>query len=126
MADESSASNPLDQLRLTLMQEVLPVGLAMVERAREGGPARVAEVFTAGAGDPLGELRQEGEPAARSLRNQLDQVSPGLGYPVMPVKVSVQDPDTAEMERQELNAMLERIAGRLETLRALLPSTRQA
>ena len=126
MADESVASNPLDQLRLTLMQEVLPVGLAMVERAREGGPARVAEVFTAGAGDPLGELRQEGEPAARSLRNQLDQVSPGLGYPVMPVKVSVQDPDTAEMERQELNAMLERIAGRLETLRALLPSTRQA
>ena len=42
MADESAASNPLDQLRLTLMQEVLPVGLAMVERAREGGPARVA------------------------------------------------------------------------------------
>jgi hypothetical protein len=44
----------------------------------------------------------------------------------MPVKVSVQDPDTAEMDRQELNAMLERIAGRLETLRALLPSTRQS
>lgn len=126
MADESVASNPLDQLRLALMQEVLPVGLAMVERAREGGPARVAEVFTAGAADPLGELRQEGEPAARSLRNQLDQVSPGLGNPVMPVKVSVQDPDTAEMEQQELNAMLERIAGRLETLRALLPPTRQA
>ena len=118
---EPAASNPLDQLRLTLMQEVLPVGLAMVERAREGGPARVAELFTAGAADPLGELRQEGEPAARSLRDQLDQVSPGLGNPVMPVTVSVQDPDTAEMDEQELNAMLERIAGRLETLRALLP-----
>ena len=39
----------------------------------------------------------------------------------MPVTVSVQDPDTAEMDEQELNAMLERIAGRLETLRALLP-----
>ena len=117
MADEPAASNPLDQLRLTLMQEVLPVGLAMVERAREGGPARVAELFTAGAADPFGELRQEGEPAARSLRDQLDQVSPGLGNPV----VSVQDPDTAEMDEQELNAMLERIAGRLETLRALLP-----
>ena len=64
--------------------------------------------------------------SARSLRNQLDQVSPGLGNPVMPVKVSVQDPDTAEMDRQELNAMLERIAGRLETLRALLPPTRQS
>ena len=100
MADEPAAPNPLDQLRLTLMQEVLPVGLAMVERAREGGPGRVAEVFTAGAADPLGELRQEGEPAARSLRDQLDQVSPGLGNPVMPVKVSVQDPDTAEMDQQ--------------------------
>ena len=28
------ASDPLDALRLTLMQEVLPVGLALVERAR--------------------------------------------------------------------------------------------
>ena len=27
MADEPAAPNPLDQLRLTLMQEVLPVGL---------------------------------------------------------------------------------------------------
>ena len=127
MADESADSdNPLDQLRLSLMQEVLPVGLAMVERARKGGPGKVVEVFTAGSEDPIADLRQEGEPVARDVREQLDQVSPGLGNPVMPVKVSVQDPDTAEMERQELNAMLERIAGRLETLRALLPPTRQA
>ena len=31
MAAESGSDNPLDQLRLSLMQEVLPVGLAVVE-----------------------------------------------------------------------------------------------
>ena len=37
MAAESGSDNPLDQLRLSLMQEILPVGLAVVERARQGG-----------------------------------------------------------------------------------------
>ena len=32
-------NQPFDTLRLTLMQEVLPVGLALVERVRAGGPA---------------------------------------------------------------------------------------
>ena len=39
--EPAASENPLDQLRLTLMQEVLPVGLAMVERARKGGPGQV-------------------------------------------------------------------------------------
>jgi hypothetical protein len=32
------AADPLDSLRLTLMQDVLPVGLAVAERARRGSP----------------------------------------------------------------------------------------
>ena len=36
MAADSNSDNPLDQLRLSLMQEVLPVGLAVLERARQG------------------------------------------------------------------------------------------
>ena len=55
------ASDPLDALRLALMQEVLPVGLAVVERARRGGPRDVIDAFSAQA-DPLEQLRQEGEP----------------------------------------------------------------
>ena len=116
MADSPSAENPLDQLRLSLMQDVLPVGLAVLERARQGGPTKVVEVFSRGSEDPIADLRQEGEPAARSVREQLDQVSPGLGNPVMPVSVSVEEPPESADERSELIDALQRIEGRLEQL----------
>ena len=122
MAADSGSDNPLDQLRLSLMQDVLPVGLAMFERARLGGPGRVAEVFTGGSADPIAELRQEGEPVARDVREQLDSVSPGLGNPVMPVSVSVEEPTTSADERDDLNLALQRIEDRLESLRRLLPA----
>ena len=120
MAADSGSDNPLDQLRLSLMQDVLPVGLAMFERARQGGPGRGAEVFTGGSADPIAELRQEGEPVARDVREQLDSVSPGLGNPVMPVSVSVEEPNTAADERDDLNFALKRIEHRLDALRRLL------
>ena len=72
---------------LTLMQEVLPVGLAVVERARKGGPREVLAAFEANPADPLAALRREGEPAASQLRDTLDRVQPGLGNPVMKVEV---------------------------------------
>ena len=125
MAADSSSENPLDQLRLSLMQDVLPVGLAVLERARQGGPGKVVEVFTAGSEDPIAELRQEGEPVARDVREQLDAVSPGLGNPVMPVSVSVDEPEMVD-ERQDdpddLMPTLRRIEQRLEELRRRLPA----
>ena len=130
MAADPSTSNPFDQWRLSLMQEVLPVGLAVVERVRDGGPGRVVEAFTNGSEDPLADLRHEGEPAARDVRDQLDMVSPGLGNPVMSVKVSVDDDiDTDDVDRSDhdnhadLIQTLERIEGRLEQLRRQLPAT---
>ena len=122
MADSPSADNPLDQLRLSLMQDVLPVGLAVLERARQGGPTKVAEVFSGASADPIADLREEGEPAARTVREQLDQVSPGLGNPVMPVSVSVEEPAAPADERSELIDALQRIEGRLEELSRRLPA----
>jgi hypothetical protein len=81
------APEPLDKLRLALMQQVLPVGLALVDRARKGGAPEVAAAFAAGSPDPIDALRQEGEQAASRVRAQLDQLSPGLGNPVMAVQV---------------------------------------
>jgi hypothetical protein len=43
--------------------------------------------FNGSASDPLGQLRQEGEPAASQLRDNLDRIQPGLGNPVMKVEV---------------------------------------
>ena len=52
-------SDPLDSLRLTLMQEVLPVGMAAVERAKRGGARDLADALSKGP-DGLTELREEG------------------------------------------------------------------
>ena len=128
MAADSNSDNPLDQLRLSLMQDVLPVGLAVLERARKGGPGKVVEVFTAGSEDPIADLRQEGEPVARDVREQLDAVSPGLGNPVMPVSVSVDEPATVEQGKDgfdDLLPTLRRIEERLEELRRRLPEQQQ-
>ena len=119
------ASDPLDALRLTLMQDVLPVGMAVVERARRGGPRDVVEAFTAEA-DPLAQLRQEGEAAARQVRDSQDRLQPGLGNPVMKVQVrdvpSQPDPAAGDAaaagvdERQALQEALTRIGERLALL----------
>jgi hypothetical protein len=122
-------NQPFDTLRLALMQDVLPVGLALVERARAGGPGKVVEPFTSGASDPLRELRDEGEPAAKGVRERLDQVSPGLGNPVMPVQVAVEEPsdvvidviekgNTPEQEERQLHEVLAGIKQRLQALEA--------
>jgi hypothetical protein len=125
------AADPFDALRLTLMQDVLPVGLAVVERARKGGPRQVMAAFDGSSADPLGRLREEGEPAASRVRAQLDQVTPGLGNPVM--KVEVRDvaaaDDAGEGDEEpgdpvELQRRLAAITARLRQLeQALLPAT---
>ncbi|MEO1002046.1 MAG: hypothetical protein AAFX65_02925 [Cyanobacteria bacterium J06638_7] len=117
------AAAPFDALRLALMQDVLPVSMAVVERARQGGPRQVMAAFDGSSADPLGQLRQEGEPAASRVRAQLDQVSPGLGNPVMEVEVrDVGDqPAGAEAgpdpgDPAELQQRLAAIASRLQQL----------
>ena len=134
------AADPLDYLRLALMQDVLPVGLAVVERVRKGGPAEVLAAFDGTSADPLGQLRQEGEPAASQVRENLDRFQPGLGNHVM--KVEVRDvgaeegsagpasgatpppwdatPPPSPADPAELLAALERIETRLALLQSRL------
>ena len=117
------ATDPFDALRLTLMQDLLPVGLAVVDRARKGGPQAVLAAFDGRSEDPLGSLRQEGEPAASQLRQGLDRVSPGLGNPVMKVEVHDVAAEAADpQDALELQQGLARIAERLERLEQRLES----
>lgn len=128
------AADPFDALRLTLMQDVLPVGLAVADRVRKGGAKEVLAAFDGTNADPLGRLRKEGEPAARTVRDNLDRLQPGLGNPVVKVEVRdvpqeasvVVDPSPASGfaagadgpmdDPKELQAVLNRIAGRLRQL----------
>jgi hypothetical protein len=136
------AADPLDALRLTLMQDVLPVGLAVADRVRRGGPREVLAAFDGSRADPLGRLREEGEPAASQLRDSLDRFQPGLGNPVL--KVEVQDggtvppapatpatvweapPEPDASNPAELQATLSRIAARLDQLERRLTSAGSA
>jgi hypothetical protein len=116
------ATDPLDALRLTLMQDLLPVGMAVVERARKGGPREVLAAFDGNSADPLGQLREEGEPIASQMREGLDRLSPGLGNPVMKVEVrDVAAEPSSPADAQELNEALQRIASRLGELQRQLP-----
>ncbi|MFN9872951.1 MAG: hypothetical protein ACK55E_16185 [Cyanobacteriota bacterium] len=117
------ATDPLDALRLALMQDVLPVGLAVADRVRKGGPREVLAAFDGSHPDPLGHLRQEGEPAASRVREGLDRLQPGLGNPVMKVEVRdvepepVPAPHPADSEdTAELQDALARISARLDAL----------
>ena len=117
MVDESR-----ERLRLSLMQDVLPVGMAILERARQGGINSVIDVFTTSK-EPLQELRVEGDSAAQSFRQTLDDLSPGLGNPVVPVDIAVHDQKapTFELEDEEsLMICLNRIEMRLNDLERYL------
>ena len=114
------AADPLDSFRLKLMQELLPVGLAVADRARKGGAKDVMAVFQAGDGDPLEQLRQESEGAASQVRQRLDRLRPGLGNPVMKVEVrDVPDQPGEPLSKDDSAALQEglgRIAERLQLL----------
>ena len=127
------AADPLEALRLTLMQDVLPVGLAVARRVQRGGPREVLAAFDGSSADPLGRLRDEGEPVASQLRDSLDRLQPGLGNPVLKVEVHdggtvtpapapVRDaawevqPEPDATDPAELQATLSRIAARLDQL----------
>ena len=102
------------------------MGLAFVDRVRIDGPAKAVESVARGD-DPLAELRRQGEAAAREVRERLDQISPGLGNPVVSVQVEVDEPadprdvlDSDQDDSQQLQEVLARIDGRLQRLDALM------
>ncbi len=119
------ADDPFEAFRLSLMQDVLPVGIAMVERVQKGGLAKVSEVFDE-SNNPWQALRCEGEPAAKTLREQLDNVSPGLGNPVVSVKVDVEEEkfQANEISNQDpLMQCLGRIDSNIKAMEDLLSNS---
>jgi len=100
----------------------------MEDRVSQGGATKVVESFTGSAG-PFSDLRDEGQASARVVRERLDQVSPGLGNPVIEVTVDV-DPEPAQSpplqttseDGESLHQVLARIESRLDQLQQSLAS----
>ena len=117
------ANNPLQTLRLQVLNEVLPVGLGAMARLRS---ARANDLFSdlLKGQDGVDNLRQDGEEDARQLRDFLDQLAPGLGNPVVEVDVEVQsgaaDPSRQKEDLQELQERLALMAQRVAQLKTAL------
>ncbi|WP_320663533.1 hypothetical protein [Prochlorococcus sp. MIT 1223] len=118
------AEEPLERLRLTLMQDLLPVGIAIFDRVKIKGPRSVLDTLTEST-QPLQDLREEGEPLAKSIREQLDKIKPGLGNPIMSVNIEVNE-EEVEIEDNEnmkpLLHILNNIEHRLNILNGYLQS----
>ncbi len=99
------AENVLEDFRFSLMEQVLPVGIAIVDRARKKGLEGVLDVFTS-SDKPFEELQIEGDSAAQSLRDQLDKIKPGLGNPVIPVDIIVNKNDDLDLESEDLELLM--------------------
>ena len=121
------ANDPLQSLRLQMLNDVLPVGLGAVARLRS---ARAGDLFSdlLKGQDGVDNLRQDGEDDARQVRDLLDQLAPGLGNPVVEVDVEVQsrpaDPSGQEEDIQELQERLALMAERVAQLKTTLPATK--
>jgi len=105
-----------------LMQDFLPVGIAVFDRARKGGAGKVIAAFKESE-DPLDVLRSEGESSAKIVRERLDQVRPGLANPVVPVTVDVKETGLTTDEISDANALnsfLQRLELQLDALYSCL------
>ena len=121
------ANDPLQSLRLQMLNDVLPVGLGAVARLRSARAGDLVNDLFKGQ-DGVANLRQDGEDDARQLRDLLDQLAPGLGNPVVEVDVEVQSrpADSSGPEEEDIQDLQERLAamaGRVAQLKTALTDT---
>ena len=109
-----------DQLRdfhLFAMESALPFGMGIVNNAKNGGFQKIMDVLK--SKDPFLEFQVDGKTSAKTVRDKIDQLIPGLGYPVVSVDVTVQEnsPDYESNDQDSLVSTLNRIDNELDLLR---------
>ncbi len=112
-----------DQLRdfhLFAMESALPFGMGIIQNAKTGGLQKIMDVFK--SKDPFSEFQVDGETSAKTVRDKIDKVIPGLGYPVVSVDVTVEGnyPDYKSNDQDSLVSTLNRIDNELDQLRRLI------
>ena len=109
-----------DQLRdfhLFAMESALPFGMGVMKNAKNGGLKKIINVFK--SKDPFSEFQVDGENSAKKVRDKIDQLIPGLGYPVVSVDITVEEnyPDYEKNDKDSLISTLNRIDRNLDRLR---------
>ena len=114
------AKDQFTDLHLFAMESALPFGLGIINSAKKGGLKKIIEVVR--TKDPFSEFQANGATAAKIVRDNIDQVIPGLGNPVVSVDVTVEDNyQENEIKNQDaLTSALNRIDKQLDKLRHYL------
>tara|TARA_Y100001968_G_scaffold301835_1_gene314532 strand:- start:562 stop:936 length:375 start_codon:yes stop_codon:yes gene_type:complete len=119
------AKDQLRNLHLFALESALPLGLGILKNAKTGGIQKITDVLK--SKDPFSEFQVDGENSANAVRDKIEQLIPGLGYPVVPVDVTVAEnyPDSENNDRESLVSTLNRIDTELDQLRRLISKDSQ-
>ena len=114
------AKDKLRDFHVFAMESALPFGMGIIKNAKTGGFQKIMDVFK--SKDPFLEFQVDGANSAKSVREKIDQLIPGLGYPVVSVDVTVEEdyPDYERNDQDSLVSTLNRIDSRLSLLRCLI------
>ena len=114
------AKEKLRGLHLFAVESALPLGMGIIKNAQNGGFKKIMDVFK--SNDPFSQFQVDGDNSAKRVRDKIDQLIPGLGYPVVPVDVSVEEnfPDSESNDQDALVSTLNRIDSELDQLRRFI------
>ena len=114
------AKDQLSDFHLFAMESALPFCMGIIKNAKTGGVQKIMDVIK--SKDPFSEFQVDGETSAKTVRDKIDQLIPGLGYPVVPVDVTVEEnyPDYESNDKDSLVATLNRIDSDLDHLRRMV------
>ena len=114
------AKDQIRDLHLFAMESALPFGMGIINNAKTGGFQKIIDVLK--SKDPYSEFQVDGKTSAKTVRDKIDKLIPGLGYPVVSVDVTVEEnySDCANNDQDSLVSTLNRIDSELDTLRHYL------
>ena len=114
------AKDQIRDLHLFAMESALPFGMGIINNAKTGGFQKIIDVLK--SKDPYSEFQVDGKTSAKTVRDKIDKLIPGLGYPVVSVDVTVDEnyPDHQSNDQASLVSTLNRIDSQLDKLRHYL------
>ena len=114
------AKDQLKDFHLFAVETALPFRMGIIKNAKTGGFQKIMDVIK--SKDPFSEFQVDGETSAKKVRDKIDQLIPGLGYPVVSVDVTVEEnyPDHESNDQDSLVSTLNRIDSDLNNLRRMI------
>ena len=110
------AKEQLRDLHSFAMESVLPFGMGIINNAKTGGFQKLMDVLK--SKDPFSEFQVDGKTSAKTVRDKIDQLIPGLGHPVVSVDVTVEENNSYDESKGQgsLVSTLNRIDSQLDQL----------